>query len=485
MSGISRIVDVARRMGFVKAPPGQVPVFASPSDQGIVIVGDGLKAVRSSHVRSAPIRVATFGNSKADVRAAQSPTSCDQTVVTAAFPASGQKTFLSHNAHRWALGQEYPLAYLVANGGIGSTTVASMLARDAAASGATRMAVGDVINLAPDVVFFRADPVNDFAAYTAATLTQAVIDTAYANVVTLINRFLVGVPFMIVEGFYGYSPSGTLADLDARRAALIQVESRVNDYCAANFASRIALIPSIGNFCDAAGNFDARYHDDGVHLNAQGQKRLAQLEAVVLSQIFGSCRPGPRYTGVNVLSNPLMHATGSVASGTAATGYTLGSGNATLANSKVEVINGQPWQTTEVTPTGADGSANASAYISYAFSPSALGILANDVYGFEFDFFISDLSGGAGIPLNTVSPNNLNAQLYFSKTAAGAIVLDAAMGNTTAGVAKYGGRAVFPPFKFPEDGAGLSASCLLLLQIVTQNARPFKLGFSAPRAVEL
>lgn len=39
MSGISRIVDVARRMGFVKAPPGQVPVFATPSDQGLVIPG--------------------------------------------------------------------------------------------------------------------------------------------------------------------------------------------------------------------------------------------------------------------------------------------------------------------------------------------------------------------------------------------------------------------------------------------------------------
>lgn len=37
MSGISRIVDVARRMGFVKAPPGQVPVFASPSGTGLEI----------------------------------------------------------------------------------------------------------------------------------------------------------------------------------------------------------------------------------------------------------------------------------------------------------------------------------------------------------------------------------------------------------------------------------------------------------------
>ena len=66
MSGISRIVDVARRMGFVKAPPGQVPVFASPSGEGIgypATAGDGLT------MRVMAFRAGDFGFTGGEIQA--------------------------------------------------------------------------------------------------------------------------------------------------------------------------------------------------------------------------------------------------------------------------------------------------------------------------------------------------------------------------------------------------------------------------------
>lgn len=54
MSGISRIKDVARRMGFVRAAPGQVPVMAIPSATGNKYFAGGAEVALGATATSAP-----------------------------------------------------------------------------------------------------------------------------------------------------------------------------------------------------------------------------------------------------------------------------------------------------------------------------------------------------------------------------------------------------------------------------------------------
>jgi len=427
--------------------------------------------------QTTPLRVATFGHSKADVRAGLTPTQWDQTVITPTWPASGL-TLMSHRADRYSLPLLYPMAFLVCTGGIGSQTTAQMLARDANAASATRFAIQDVIDSAPDVCLVRADAVNDFAASTAATLTQSVIDASYANMVAVLNRLAAGVPYLIVSGFMGYNHSGVAADIAARKAALLQLDTRIAEYIAANLSGRAEFIASVGNTCDSTGAFYTGYSDDDMHLGGRGSFVHDRLEAAALVRRFGLPRKGPRYVGKNNISNSLFSATSNVTEGVTATGITLSSTQATRANAKIEIIDGVPWQTVELTPTGVSA---ASAALAFTFPPSFIN--AGEIYGFEFDWFVEGLNGGR-LPITGVQ--SINARLYMPKTSNGNIIFDAAYGNSDPNMTeRYGGKAIFPPINFgTESGATLGSIQMLVQVAAITDYVPFRFGFSHPRAVK-
>lgn len=427
----------------------------------------------NAQLRTSVVRVGTFGDSTANFGTPQSPDTQDATIYTASFPASGATT-LGKALNKWALDVLYPQAFVVVNGGISGESTTSMLARDAAASSTTRKAITDVLAAKPDVVLFRGGSINDVQAL-SAPISQASLDTIYNQHVILAERLMSGGALVIDEGIFGYSPgSGTQADIDARRAALLSLNTRFEAY-AATQPGKIVFLDTLNMLHDSTGAFLSNTTVDGIHLSVWGQYLVSQAEAAILSQAFGRSG-GPRYPGANLITNALMHTTGSVAFGTTATGFAVGAFNSTRQNAKIETLWGRRWQTCEYVITGA----NATGTIYMPFDPTTMGIVANDVYGFEFDFFVQDVSGS---PL--ASMNSIFGRVDVYKSGAGRVIAESTPTVTTGLGGTLRGRMVFNPFKFSEPSANLTTSSVFNFNFGTSAlSGTFKMGVSMPRIVK-
>lgn len=432
-------------------------------------------------LRTTPLRVATFGDSTANIGDVRSPANQDVSQASSSAWQAGTIS-LSSASEKWCIPVFYPQAYLVANGGITGQTTTQMVARDTLAASVTRRATQDVIDLAPNVVLFRGGSINDLMTVTSATI-DSVVATTYANHCLIIQRFLAaGIP-VLDSGVFGFSGSAT--DLAQTRLALLRLNALYKTY-AAQYPGRVEFVDPLNRVSDATGAYIAGMSGDGTHLNISGGLVMGAAESDALARLFGNS-VNSRFQGKNVIANASLAATGVVGHGVQATNFGISASNATRQNAKIEVINGKTFQTCEFLITAGTNNGQ----INMPFDPSAtgtgmtaaLGITTNDVYGFEFDFYIEPLNGA------TFTVSNLTGRVDVrDSVGSGRIVLDTFSVAYTNGTisAPLQGHLSFPPVVFGDVQANLTnASVFYFLFGAAEASGAYKVGVSQPRIVKL
>lgn len=426
----------------------------------------------ANRIRTTPLRVATFGDSTANFNGMAGH---DNSILTAAFPATGFAS-ISMAADKINITQQYSLAYLVGNGGINGQTTTQMLARDTLAASSTRRSISDIIDLKPDVILLRGGSINDITAVTSGTVAATVTST-YNNHIQIIQRFLsAGIP-VVDSGIYGYS-AGAAADPVSTRSALLQLNTLFASY-AATMPGRVIFIPWTGVVSDGTGAYLTNTSTDGIHLNIQGAILAGKQEAIALTSLFGKSI-ARRFTGPNVVTNSTFAATTTSAMGTVANGLSIyGGAAATMANAKIEVIDGRIFQTIEVTITAAGSFPT----IQVPYNPNTMGIAINDIYGFEYDFYVAGLS-------NTPPPlsaGSVQGRMVAYKTSAGQVIVDALTSSAQSPITDnvYMGHCTIGPFQFQEPSANLTTAGDFLFLYGTSTLGTYKIGMSMPRIVKL
>ena len=416
--------------------------------------------------RTTPLRCATFGDSTANIGLGNT----DCAVFDAVFPGAGP-TVLSYELSKWCAYQFYPQAKMVANGGVSGETTTQMLARDTAVYSATRKSIGDVLNLAPDVVFLRGGSINNLTPITAGNYA-ATIATCYAEHVQIINRLLSVDIAVVDEGLFGYSGSGATYP-DLVRSAILSLNGMFASYVSSLDSNRVVFLSH--GLCNSSGALIEGASNDGTHLNMYGSRVLGEAEAAALALLFGPSG-GPRFPGTNLISNPLFANTGSVGYGTAPTGYTATGSNATLANAKLEVIDGKLFWTVEATPTTTSNSVS----IVTPFDVTTFGIVANDVFGFEMDTFISAIDGVSAPPAAT----GLYVRNDIYKSGAGRLVPSETVSVMGGFPSVYKAHTAFS-YICRENSAALTNSSSAPFLFSTGTLTPYKVGIACPRLVKL
>lgn len=428
-----------------------------------VLAGDVPVAVPD---RTSPVRVATFGDSTANVGAGNT----DYGVLTAPFPASGA-TSLSGEWAKFGLHQYYPPARIVANGGISGETTAQMLARDTAAYSAARKAITDILNLSPDVVLLRAGSINDLAGTVTPANIDSVVAATFAAHVEIIERLLSGGVYVIDEGIFGYS--GVAANPDTVRVALMRLNAMYKTY-AETSGRAICYLDLTGIVRDSAGNYLPNVSNDGTHLNMLGGELLSELEGKTLQGLFGY-PSAITYPGNNLIANPMLAITTDQAWGKVATGYSLVPTNASRANAKIETINGIRMQTTEFTPNAVG--ASVTAYL--PFDPTVMGIVANDIFGMEMYWMIEALDGGIA-----PTPSSIYVRGDIYKNAAGRVVFEDRSSIMAPFAKTREMRHSAMRIQIQEPSANLTTGSVFSLLFTTNDMRPFKLGVGGARFVK-
>lgn len=424
-----------------------------------------------------PVRYASVGDSRAVIGSTRntgvSPQQDTQRVVSSAWN-SGVKSF-NMSADKYALPVFYPQAYAVACCGVAGDGTVALLARDTTAAAVNRFAITDAIDGAPDVAVLTIG-LNDFFSVTSGTYA-AQAATTYANVCTALQRLLTGVPFVIDEGDYAYADGtgGTATDAASTRAAIVACNAMRKAY-AAGFPGRIYFVDWTGILSDANGNWLPGMSIDGRHLSMAGQIVRSQTLAAILAQRFGGSY-GPRYPGANIITNALMV---NASSGTA-TGFTLAATVASVANKKVEVIDGRNWQTGEWTMAGAGGVCT----INMPFDPTTMGITSGSLWGFEFDFMVQGLNGY----LPNIKAAGSYGQVRINNSVGSGEVYINALSSAQAWQVPAGGimgRVVLPPIQIDDVSANLLTSSRYQLVLNCDDAAgTMKIGVSEPRIVKL
>lgn len=458
---------------------------------------NGLDEASVPRLRTNPVRIATLGDSQANVNSpvyvSNATTDAKTTDVTTARSAvwnSGTITLRRHG-RKWAVPWFYPQAYLVANGGVSGETTTALLARDAAAAGVTRQAITDVLALNPDVVMVQGGcSINDFATVTTSGAVTTAVATALTNITEAMNRILAsGVP-VIFTGIYGYSGDGVMyaGTGSLIRSALLQHNANLLALAAAN-PTMVKYVDPVGAVSDASGNLITGTYidvpatpDTGVHLNAKGQYLMAPRTADALAALFGKSA-NVRYRGANRFLDPLFQQASPANGGIVAS---AGSG-ATVTAATAETINGQKYVTTEVTVTNAT---NGYGTLTIPYNPLSTGtnpltIASGDVYGFECDVYLEPLDG-TNPPITTE-----NLRIGTNNTAGSGIVyLDESAvegGNYGFTLTEAMERHItWTPLTYGDGAANFTASSawIVRVQSTTVGAK-YKIGVSNPRIVKL
>lgn len=450
-----------------------------PSIRGLV---SGDRNGGTQRVRTGPVRIATFGDSTANVGnlsnvGTATNHAADRVIVDAWN--SGTKS-LGLTLDRYALPCVYPMAYLVGIGGKSGEQTAAMLARDAASAATDRMAVWDILNLAPDVVLLRGGSINNLLTVTAGTV-DATVATCVAEHIQILNRFLSAGVVVIDEGIYGFTngTANTATSEAVTRQALMSVNAQIAAYIAGLNTNQARYIDWTGVVRDASGAWLPGMSIDGTHPSTLGQLAAAEKEAEVLRSLFGPS-PGIRYPGANYVTNSLMHAS----SGGTATGYTLAGTNATVGSQAIEVIDGKNYQTGVWTLSS--GSSN-TCIINMPFNPSGTGtmnITSGDVWGFEFDLLLQAVSGTP-----TLSNAGLYGQARFvNTTGAGDVFINAIAASLGFAIptTPIKMHVVIPPIRVDAASAALTTGSRFQAQVLLPaQTGQLKIGVAQPRIVKL
>lgn len=418
----------------------------------------------------------TLGDSNSSFFAITGPLlPLDCSVIRIAFPAAGNTTSASVNGDKMQTSSAYPRARMIGCGGIAGDSTSDILNRSNAAPSNSRKSIGDVVALGAGFIDIAAG-VNDLLAL-AAPISQASLDAIAARKLQILQAC--GSAKVIDQGILGYSPpSGNASDIAARRAGAVYLNGLTAAMCASS-GGQWAFLNPVGVTCDDTGAFLAGMCETtlGVHLSIEGRIAHELEKAKMLTQWFGLARL-PRYPGHSILSAASsMLSSASQSYGSVATGATISATNCTRQNARLENFRGIQGQACEfvVTDTGATGT------IALPFTPSAYGVEAGQVLGFEFPW---RLEGVGGVP---PLPTALNAQLKLTKTGAGTISVGAlplAYPRSFTGSVVWG-NAVFQPFEFPEASSALddSNSALNFLFSTDAGSGTFRLWAGVPRAV--
>jgi lysophospholipase L1-like esterase len=418
----------------------------------------------------------TFGDSTASIGALTSPANQDIRFGASSAWQSGTVT-LTQYSDKFLTYAFYPQAYCVGNGGISGQNTAQMLARDTASASSTRYAITDMLALSPEVCLLRGGSINDITNVTNATLSSTVA-TTYANHVAIINRFAAANVFVIDCGIYGYSGTGA-TDLAATRSAIVQLNNLFAAYALAN-PTKVAFVSPTGIVSDSTGAYLPGMSQDGIHLNFTGSYLTAQQEAQVLTATFGPSL-NYRYQGTNVFADPFLLTTSSPSYGTLCTSMTTFVINGTRANAQIRVINGQILQTVDFIPSGAG---TLSGGLGMAFNPTSTGTMAiqpGDVWGVEFDFYLSNLTGGT-FNINNFSPT-IN---IYDSTGSGQIIHQLITAYTSAStVNTFQGHIAFPMLMFGDSSANFTTSSGVSLNFGTDSVTSLRIGVGNVRYVKI
>lgn len=439
--------------------------------------------------RTTPLRVATFGDSRADVGGNNAGCNItDQSTYTTTFALK-----VAHNIQpeKWMLPAYYQQAYLVANGGIGGETTANMVARDTAASSTTRRSISDVIATRPEVVILRGASINNFITAANSGNWSSLADTAISEHKTIINRFLAAGIFVIDEMDIGTDGTGATS-LPHVLLALQKCNAAYKDY-AATLPGKVAFLDLTGITTDSTGlmlSGMALTDGQGRHASIYAQSLIAKEEAKILASRFGVAM-NTRYQGINAMKNATvtglsmtdnsLFASFDPAAGGygAPRGFTIGAnGNGTRQNGRVEVIEGKNYYVVECA-----ASATGSLLSTYCpidttnFTPAV-----GDIYAFEMDYVV----GGVTNPSYTPAISALIGRFDFT-TGGNTINLSNQTSQACPAMPVSGwfkGRIVTQPFVFPADTAALSA-VEAYLSITVSEVTTWKLGICNPRLVKL
>lgn len=434
---------------------------------GVAIIHPLTGELIGAAMRTSPLKIATFGDSTANVGAINSAGGPDMTAVVAANWATGT-TDLNIAGDKWKTPSFYPMAFLVANGGVSGQTTAQMLSRSITGDAQAAFSAEAIINLNPDVVILRGGSINDYAGGAPITLA-----TGLAQHQQIINKFLAAGIKVVDVGMYGYSGTPGSLTLAQVQAIIVQFNAASKDY-AKQFPGKVAFSDCASVVSDSTGAYLPYMSADGTHLSWYGQHKAAEVEAAALERLFGKSADH-RYQTPNILTNPLFANPATLIN--TPTGFSAGVLNGTRQNYKREVINGKLFWTYEVVITGAG--CYADLYLPY--DPTAMGIVSGDKWGFECDYYI----GGVGGLIPTITP----AFSVETKHVSGGLVRHSVL---NAGAAfqlpePVIGRAVHAPIQYGDASANFtSANSIWHMKVpVAETSGTFKVGIASPRAVKL
>lgn len=346
-----------------------------------------------------------------------------------------------------------------------------------------RKAITDLCNLKLDFVSVRAgiNTVTNSAIGTYVTVATA----AALQAQTIIQRFASAGVFVFFRALHGYSAgtagysgAGVAADPPGVRLGLLLFNSLMQTYCEAN-PTQCRYVDLLDVTYDSTGAcISPNLSTDGLHLNSWGQHIASIAEVAEIEDVFGPSQ-GICYPGINLVSDPFFN---TVSSGVC-TNLTIGTAsNCSASGSAIEVIDGQTWQTTIVTPTTA---AACSIRMGITVTPAQLAASVGDYFGVEVDVYLASTTGGAP-PAGMA--NTTQVRFAMVKTAAGTISNDlfsySRVNAGFTGSAPWKRHCWSVPMKMLEATAALSGISFYF-QAGSDGTSPFKMGISQPRIVKI
>lgn len=509
-----------------------------------VYVSDGVAFNLLRHkVRSTPVRIVTLGDSTANIGDINKPdgTSLDMdvSICTAPYGAAGDLVQLVQAIDKFATYLNYPMAYLVGNGGIPGENTSQIIARDTAVIAAGSFTIGatykivdagntdftligsannrvgtqfkatgigsgtgvaksiyrksikDIIDLKPDAVFYRGGSINDL--YFSSTITpanwQQKADETFDRHIKIVSKLASSGVLIFDHMFFGMGLSdgseGTAVVgagctyPDHVRQAIIYLIGKIERY----FAGRgnVITINPVGLLCDSTGRFLPGMTKDGVHLELRAifafEKHLGKL----LTKSYGESKK-IRYDGLNLFRDPLLSTTVAESYGTRCTSISIGvSGVGNRQNAAVEPLvfddEERLYQSCEL----AVGAAMGGLQFMFANPIISGAYPANTVFGIEVSFFVKSLDA---VPRKIT---NLYFRFETIKNGAGRVIIGCIPNSVNMDLDQngYHGHLVIPPFKIQEITSNLSTATINLILEVTGGAGVIKAGVTSIRLIEL
>ncbi|MDT4329763.1 hypothetical protein RPD76_07565 [Methylomonas sp. MV1] len=351
----------------------------------------------------------TLGDSRAGNTNGYTVTASDK--VDMPMPASGTANY-NRALQRVILPALYPALKQVANCGTAGITLETFISNEAGARSVTTKTLQDAIALNPDFIIDRIG-INSIAGITD--------EASYAVVLT--NRKIIidweatiGIP-VLVDGEQGFSEgmSGFAANAngDSIRSYVVRfikdTQAYIDSLHAAGQAKNVYFLNSIGvtaaptgEWIDGLGAKELGGAGAGRHPTFYGGYATALPELALVRRLFGESRPY-LFDGDNKFSNGLFLNYTSSGIGNTATNVAISSTNCTRQNADIVTVRGKRWQICEglVTATGQASLQFQILYNPTAAGTDALNVVAGDIYGFELDMFVENLTTGKVAGLST------------------------------------------------------------------------------------